>query len=255
MICGLPVHPISQHQLIEAMITRAKRGIRTSVHYLNAHTFALSENDPDFRRILATSDLLYADGMGVVWAGRWLGHQIPERLSAADYFETFCRRCAEEELSVYLLGGSAGVSETAAEVLVSRVPALSIAGTQEGYFSDQQGNRVIDDINASGADLVVVGMGSPRQESWLAGHARDLKVPVRWAVGALLDYFADRERRAPRWLCRCGGEWVYRLMQNPTKRWRRYLVGNSRFLWSVTRQFAGNCHRRRFATMDTGRSG
>ena len=103
-ICGFPVRPISQEQLIEQLIARAQGHIRTCVHYLNTHTFNLTTNDPGFRDLLATSDLLYADSMSVVWAGRWLGHRVPERLSAADYFEAFCRRCAREDVSLVLAG-------------------------------------------------------------------------------------------------------------------------------------------------------
>ena len=235
-ICGFPVRPMRQEQLIGAMITRAQRRIRTCVHYLNTHTFSLGLDHASFREIIAASDLLYADGMSVVWAGRWLGRRIPERLSAADYFETFCRRCARENVSLYLLGGSDGVSQAAAAVLAERVPGLNIAGTDRGYFAEEESRSVIQRINASGADVLIVGMGSPRQESWVTRHARDLTVPVRWTVGALFDYFAGREPRAPRWLCRCGGEWIYRLMHNPARHWQRYLVGNTRFLWAVVRE-------------------
>jgi len=254
-ICGFPIRPIRQGQLIDALIARAKGRIRTCAHYLNAHTFDLSLNDAAFREILATADLLYADGMSVVWAGRWLGRRIPERLSAADYFEAFCRRCARENISLYLLGGSDGVSRTAADVLARRVPTLHIAGTHRGYFEEGESNSVIQRINASGADMLVVGMGSPRQESWVARYATELTVPVCWTVGALFDYFAGREPRAPDWLCRCGGEWMYRLMHEPARRWRRYLVGNSRFLWAVLREWIHSSYRHRDTTVRSTQRG
>ena len=254
-VCGLPVRPITQGQLIEALIARARCRIRTCVHYLNTHTFNLAADDPSFREILATSDLLYADGMSVVWAGRWLGHGIPERLSAADYFETFCRRCAQEEVTLFLLGGSAGVSQAAADVLTARMPALRIVGTHEGFFTDRETDRVLDQINASRADVLIVGMGSPRQEAWVARNSHRLDVPVCWSVGALLDYFTDREPRAPRWLCQYGGEWLYRLAHRPRQRWRRYSVGNLRFLWTVMRTWAAGSHGGRPTAIETVRSG
>jgi N-acetylglucosaminyldiphosphoundecaprenol N-acetyl-beta-D-mannosaminyltransferase len=111
-------------------------------------------------------------------------------------------------MSLYLLGGWDGVSRAAAEALTRRVPTLHIAGTDGEYFAEEESRSVIERINASGADVLVVGIGSPRQESWVTRHAADLTVPVRWtvgAVGALFDYFTGRGARAPGWLCRCGG--------------------------------------------------
>jgi N-acetylglucosaminyldiphosphoundecaprenol N-acetyl-beta-D-mannosaminyltransferase len=254
-ICGFPVRPIRQGELIDALIVHARRGIRTSAHYLNTHTFNLSRRDPAFREVLATSDLLYADGMSVVWAGRWLGHPIPERLSAADYFEAFCRRCAREQVALYFLGGVDGVSRSAADALAARIPGLRVAGTCGGYFAPDESRQIVERINASHADVLVVGMGSPQQESWVAHHREDIAVPVRWTVGALFDYFADREPRAPGWLCRCGGEWVYRLLHKPAERWRRYLVGNSRFAWAVMKAWATGDVNRRPARGRLARSG
>ena len=236
-ICGLPVRPVSRGQFIGTLVERAKQGIRTRVHYLNAHTFNLACDQRGFRQILTTSDLLYADGMSVVWAGRWLGRRIPERLSAADYFTTFCQQCAAKGVSVFLLGGAEGVSQATAWWLTRQIPTLRVAGTHWGYFSEDQTQSVIELINESGADVLVVGMGSPCQEKWVARYADALRVPVRWTVGALFDYFADREPRAPQWMCRCGGEWIYRLLSRPRERWRRYLVGNPRFLWLVFQEW------------------
>ncbi|UCD30076.1 MAG: WecB/TagA/CpsF family glycosyltransferase, partial [Planctomycetota bacterium] len=181
-------------------------------------------------------DLLYADGMSVVWAGRWLGYRIPERLTAADYFETFCRRCAKENVSLYLLGSWDGISQTAANVLAASVPALKITGTHHGYFKEENSTSLVNRINDVCPDILVVGMGSPLQESWVNRHTNEIEAPVIWTVGALFDYFARHEPRAPQWLCRCGGEWIYRLMQNPTQRWKRYLVGNIKFVWRLLQE-------------------
>jgi len=243
LICGLPIRPLDQQQLIETLITRAQRRIRTCVHYLNTHTFNISTENANFYKILTTSDLLYADGMSVVWAGRWLGHRIPERLSAADYFELFCRRCANENVKLFLLGGLDGVSETTAEYMAGRVPALQIAGTHHGYFKEEDSPKLVNRINASGADILLIGMGSPRQEAWVARYAESLTIPVLWTVGALFDYFARAEPRAPQWLCRCGAEWVYRLFHRPNERWKRYLFGNTRFLWRVLQEWVAGTPR------------
>jgi N-acetylglucosaminyldiphosphoundecaprenol N-acetyl-beta-D-mannosaminyltransferase len=202
------------------------------VHYLNAHVFNLARQDREFRRLLSQCDLLYADGISVVWAARLLGYSIPERLTAADYFAEFCGACAAQSLSVFLVGGAAGVAEVAADRLVRGIPGLQVAGTSHGYLSPRDSAELVRRINDSGADVLVVGMNSPNQEQWLHRYGWDLEVPVRWSVGALLDYFSGVERRAPEWVCRFGGEWLFRMMVNPSRRWRRYTLGNASFaLW------------------------
>ncbi len=244
-ICGLPVRPVDLRQLLDALVGRARQGRRTRAHYLNAHTFNLTLDRPEFRQILATCELLYADGMSVVWASRWLGRPLPQRLSAADYFETFAQRCAAAQVSVFLLGGQAGVADAAATTLKKRVSGLKIAGTHDGYFQETDSEAVVTRISAARPDILLVGLGSPRQEEWIERWHEQLEVPVCWSVGALFDYFAEREPRAPQWLCRHGGEWIFRLMHRPSERWRRYLVGNARFVWAVLNEGRKGHHRPR----------
>jgi N-acetylglucosaminyldiphosphoundecaprenol N-acetyl-beta-D-mannosaminyltransferase len=232
-ICGFPVRPLDQQQLINTLLIRARNNIQTTVHYLNAHTFNLAQQDPEFHKNLTTSDLLYADGISVVLAGRLLGQPLPQRLTAADYFETFCRQCARMNLSLFLLGGASGVSEKTAQALTERIENLQVKGTHKGYFDDNQSPAIVKNINDSGANILIVGMGSPKQEKWLAANRNHLTIPLRWSVGALMDYFANRELRAPQWLCRIGGEWLFRLIHRPGQRWRRYLLGNARFAYYV----------------------
>src|SRR5262245_21837153 len=119
-------------------------------------------------------------------------------MTAADYFTDFAARCAKRGLSLYLLGGQAEIAQRAADELTSGIPALRIAGAHGGYFDDGDASaRLIDQINDSNADALILGMGSPRQERWLAENASRLRPPLRWCVGALFDYLAGREPRAP----------------------------------------------------------
>ncbi len=232
---GLPVVPLTRDELIEALVTRAKSRARTTVHYLNAHVFNLSRRNPELKQLLADCDLLYADGISIAWAARLMGYTIPGRLTSADYFGEFCVRCAARELSLFLMGGSAGVADVAADRLTRRIPGLRIAGTSHGYLSGRESAELAGRVRDSGADVLIVGMSSPTQERWIHEYGPLTGVPVQWAVGALLDYMAGAERRAPEWLCRCGCEWFFRLVVNPRGRWRRYLLGNARFAgWVAT---------------------
>jgi len=234
-ICGFPVRPLDQQQLINTLLIRARNNIQTTVHYLNAHTFNLAQQDPEFHKNLTTSDLLYADGISVVLAGRLLGQPLPQRLTAADYFETFCRQCARMNLSLFLLGGASGVSEKTAQALTERIENLQVKGTNVIVlpFTQEETTKMVEAVNAFEPDVLFIGMTCPKQEKWLAANRNHLTIPLRWSVGALMDYFANRELRAPQWLCRIGGEWLFRLIHRPGQRWRRYLLGNARFAYYV----------------------
>jgi len=235
-VLGFRVADLNIESLIELMIERAAAGLPTNVAYLNAHTANLAAADPAFASALRSSDVLYADGMSVVWAAQLLSRRRLQRMTAADYFTDFAARCAKRGLSLYLLGGQAEIAQRAADELASGIPALRIAGAHAGYFDDGAASaRLIDQINDSNADALILGMGSPRQERWLAENAPRLRPPLRWCTGALFDYLAGREPRAPRWLCHLGGEWFFRLLTDPRGKWRRYLVGNPQFAGRVLR--------------------
>jgi N-acetylglucosaminyldiphosphoundecaprenol N-acetyl-beta-D-mannosaminyltransferase len=232
-LLGYEVADLVSEEFVELLVERAAADLPISVAYLNAHTFNLALDDAALADALRRCDVLYADGQSVVWASRRLGRPLTERMTAADTFPIFARRAAGRGLSLYLLGGRPGAASLAAERLVAAYPTLSIAGVHDGYFADAQTNRVVDQVNGSNAAALIVGMGSPRQELWLVENAARLRPPLRWCVGALFDYLAGREPRAPQWLCRVGGEWLFRLLADPTGKWRRYLVGNPRFAWHV----------------------
>lgn len=234
-VLGLPIRPLRQAGLIDLLVKRARFAIPTTVCYANAHTVNLACKDETFRAALSSSDVLYADGASVIWASRWSEQRLPERMTSADYFPRFARRCAEHGLSLYLLGGREGITERASERLRGEIPDLSISGTHHGHFSAESSEAVVAEINAARPDVLAIGMSSPRQEYWLAEHANALNVPVRWCVGALFDYLAGVERRAPAWLCDMSGEWLFRLLVDPVGKWRRYLIGNPLFVWNTFR--------------------
>jgi len=238
-VLGLPIRPLRVRGLIDLLARRARAGLRTTACYANAHTVNLACRDAAFRTLLRRSDVLYADGASVVWASRWATRRLPERMTAADYFGDFAARCAEDGLSLFLLGGRPGVAEKAAGRLQAATRGLRIVGTQHGYFSPAESDRIVEAINAASPDVLAVGLSSPRQERWLADYGGSLRVPVRWCVGALFDYWAGVEQRGPAWLCRMGGEWLFRLWADPAGKWRRYLIGNPLFVLNTIRWCLG----------------
>lgn len=232
-VMGMPLWALDRSGLIDLLVDRALTRVSSRVCYVNAHSWCLARRDPAFYEVLATADILYADGMSLVWASRLLGVPLPARLSSADYIEDFARTCARRGAAVFLLGGLDGVADRAARRLVAKVPELRVAGTCGGYFDLTDSGRVIDQINDARPDLLLVGMGSPRQEQWSAEHRDALSAPVIWSVGALFDYLAGVERRAPQWMCRSGLEWVFRLAMDPLGKGKRYLVENPLFAGSL----------------------
>jgi exopolysaccharide biosynthesis WecB/TagA/CpsF family protein len=240
---GLPIGRWTEGELTEAVCDAARGKHPLFVTYLNAHNVNVSARDSRYVATLARADVVYADGMSVVWASRLLaGRGLPERVNAGDFFPAFCRACAGRGLSLYLLGSEPRVSSRCANRLCSTVPGLRIAGATDGFWGRggefESEERLIESIRRAGPDILLVGLGVPRQELWAERHAADLGVPVIWCVGALFEYYGGRRARAPVWMRRLGLEWAFRLALEPRRLARRYLLGNAEFLWRVAREYA-----------------
>jgi N-acetylglucosaminyldiphosphoundecaprenol N-acetyl-beta-D-mannosaminyltransferase len=247
-ILGVPVACLSRAGLLDTVGAWISQPQPRTVAYVNAHCMNLAYADADYRRMLNQADLVYPDGVGVVWAGRFLSglHRcsIPAmtKLTGADWLGDFCARAAQQGWRLYFLAGKAGVAQQAARQLQAQYPGLTVVGTHHGYISSNNmdvsdGNitdiHVINKINASRAQVVLVGIGVPLQEKWVSLHRSQIEAPVCWTVGALFDYVAGIERRVPTWMNAAGFEWLWRLAMNPRGKWRRYLLGNPLFVARV----------------------
>ncbi len=213
---------------------------RATVTFVNPDCLNTACEDADYRAILSRAAMVLPDGIGIRMAARWHSVAVRENLNGTDMFPRLCERAAFTGTSIYLLGARPGVAEEAAAEMVRRYPRLRIAGTQHGYFDITEERQIVREINDSGADILLVAFGVPRQEKWLARHADDLTVPVRMGVGGLFDFYSGRIPRAPMWIREMGFEWVWRLCREPRRMWRRYVIGNPRFLirvWRGTHQY------------------
>jgi N-acetylglucosaminyldiphosphoundecaprenol N-acetyl-beta-D-mannosaminyltransferase len=208
------------------------------VMYVNAHVLNQSLEQPALRTALNEADLVYCDGYGVRLAAKALEVQIPHRMTGADWIWDFAGLCEAMGLSIYLLGSEPGYAAEAAERLGARHPGLRIAGAHHGYFEvgSAHDERVLEDINDRRPDILLVGMGTPKQELWVQRNAARLEVGVLWTVGALFDYVSGHTPRAPGWLADNGLEWIFRLAIEPQRMWRRYLLGNPVFVSRVLEQ-------------------
>lgn len=235
-VLGFDLYNGTRDGLVETLLRAAVNspaGFRAG--YLNAAQSNLAEDDPAFASQLRAINLLYADGQSIIWASRWLGEPLPERLSAADFIGEFLIRAAQRGVSLALLGGHPGSAGEFARYWRLRIPSLEIRYEHDGFFAQREEPSILTAIEEIGADIVLVGMGAPRQEAFVARAVASGGPRVWWCVGALFEYGDWGRRRAPRWMRRYGLEWAFRLAQEPRRLAGRYLLGNPRFVLRALR--------------------
>ncbi len=214
-----------------AIIGLAKEKQTRTVFYLNAHCVNVSFEDSEYKHILQAADLVYADGQSIVWAARFLGVPLPGRASMGDFFDDMLKSLKKEEISVYLLGGREDTVKETESVLKAK--KLKVVGCRHGFFDKSEEIEIIKEINILCPDILLVGMGVPRQEKWIQEHLDELNTGLCWAIGAAFDWLSGQRKRAPRFIINCGLEWLYRLCQQPKELWKRYLVGNFMFIYRI----------------------
>jgi N-acetylglucosaminyldiphosphoundecaprenol N-acetyl-beta-D-mannosaminyltransferase len=203
---------------------------------LNGAIVVAMQDDDELRESIVGADLLVADGQSVVWAARLLGRPLPARVAGIDLMHRTIELAERRGYSIYILGARQEVLERAVERLTADHPDLKIAGYRNGYFDDSEDPAVAAAIRESGADILFVAIGSPRKEYFLGRYGRGLAVPYVMGVGGSIDVVAGVARRAPMWMQRVGLEWAFRLVQEPRRLFRRYLVTNARFIAFVARE-------------------
>jgi exopolysaccharide biosynthesis WecB/TagA/CpsF family protein len=206
------------------------------VAHANVHTVNLAHDDGAYRTALQDADLVLNDGKGVMMGAAILGTPFPEDLNGNFFTPLLLRRAAERGWSVFFYGARPGVAERAAAELRRELPDLDIVGVRDGFTPPGQEEELLQAIRDSGAALLLVGLGNPRQELWLHRYLDKTGARIGSGVGAFFDFQAGAIRRAPEWMNRCGMEWLYRLMLEPGRLWHRYVVGNPAFLWRVVRE-------------------
>lgn len=235
-ILGVPVHALSKDELLLQVAEWCQQSTPRTVTYANAHCINLAQELPVYRAALQAADLVYSDGIGVVWAARWLAATRLEKITGRHWIGDLCALAVERHLRLYLLGGQVGVASQAGRVLQARFPGLDVVAARDGFFTGMDESAVFAEIAALRPHIVLVGMGAPRQELWLAANRTKVQAPVCWAVGALFDLVAGIEPAVPTWMNRLALEWLWRFVVDPGGKWRRYLLGNPLFILRVARK-------------------
>jgi|LSQX01.2.fsa_nt_gb N-acetylglucosaminyldiphosphoundecaprenol N-acetyl-beta-D-mannosaminyltransferase len=239
-ILGIPIHQLTRKELLQLLKERLQQRLTTWLVTVNAELVVRAGDDPKVASALQKADLLVADGAGVVWAARTLGGVELERLPGVEIAEELVKWAAEAGLKVYFLGAEPGVAEAAAMELRYRYPGLLTAGCRHGYFTQAEEQYILEEIKGAGPDILLVALGAPRQELWLAEHQRELAVPVAVGVGGSFDVWAGRVKRAPAWMGDAGLEWLFRLIIQPRR--ARRMLALPRFVQQVLRRkYTGRC--------------
>lgn len=199
----------------------------------NAHMLTIARTDSHFGQVLKNAALVVPDGMPLVWTQKLNGFANAQRVSGPDLMLQLCKIAEKENLSIYLLGASPNTLELLSDNLLKYFPSLTIAGMHSPAHLPEQpqlDQGLVERINQSGASMLFVGLGCPKQEYWCANHAPSLNA-VAIGVGAAFDFHAGTKKRPPLWVQQSGLEWLYRLLSEPRRLWKRYLVTNTAFIY------------------------
>jgi N-acetylglucosaminyldiphosphoundecaprenol N-acetyl-beta-D-mannosaminyltransferase len=204
--------------------------------FINAHCFNIAQKNESYKNSLLEADLVFNDGVGIDLAARIGTVNLKANLNGTDLIPEIIELCGKINKNIYLLGGKPGIAEKAKEKIEENFPGIRIKGVHSGYFDELKETHIIEEINQLNIDLLVVGMGVPRQELWLQRNKDKLsKVKLGIAGGAIIDFMSGNIKRAPTWMRKLKIEWVYRLWLEPRRMWQRYLIGNIVFFWHIAR--------------------
>lgn len=233
-VLGMRFHALDFATAVEELLdlahgARCAYAVTANVDHLVRYT-----KQPELHYLYEQADLVLADGTPLVWASRLLGAPLPERVAGSDLFPALCARAAEDGLSVFLFGGAPGTADAATEIMRKRHPRLCVTGTycpSYGFEDDPaECKRIVATIRAARPDILFVGLGSPKQEQWIVANKDACGAKLNLGVGISFSFACGQVKRAPRWMRRAGLEWAHRLLQEPHRLWRRYLVRDLAFL-------------------------
>lgn len=240
-IGGVPMDPVTLGGAVARIVELSASGNGGTVFTPNVDHIVVASESESFRRAYEEVSLSLVDGTPVFWASKLLGTPLPEKVSGSDLFEPLVERAAREGIPIFLMGGQPGVGARAAENLTRRYPGLRIVGlsaprlSADGILEDEAGE--IERLRASGARLIFVACGAPKSELWSARMRAVLAPAVLVCVGAAIDFAAGTAQRAPAWLSKVGLEWAYRLVREPRRLARRYLLRDPKFFVILARQW------------------
>ncbi|WP_157456734.1 WecB/TagA/CpsF family glycosyltransferase [Carnobacterium maltaromaticum] len=229
-LLGSQLDSLTMNETLEVIDTLIKNRIPIQHVVINASKINLMGKNEWLKTIINDCPLINADGQSIVWAGRFLGYKIPERVAGIDLFDKLVEKAAGDGLRVYYFGGEETVVRKVIQVHQELYPQLKIAGFRNGYFKESESSVIAQEISASKADILFVAFSSPKKEFWIHKYKEQMNIPFSMGVGGSFDVIAGKTKRAPRWMQKLGLEWFYRFIQEPRRMFKRYIIGNILFL-------------------------
>lgn len=230
---GVKFDLVTMEEALERIARIIEQHNLTQYVGVNVAILVMAQRDKELRNILNSCKFITADGLGILWGAKLLGIHIPERVPAVDLMLNLMPIAEKKGYRMFFLGASGKVIKKAVEKCKSQYPDLQIAGYHSGYFKKEEEEKIVEEIINSKADILCVGMPSPEKELFIRKNLQRMNIPFAMGVGGTFDVIAEKVKRAPIWMQKMGMEWIYRLLQEPRKMWKRYLVTNSKYAWML----------------------
>ena len=224
------VNAVSMDESIDYVERIIKERIPTQHVVINALKINLMEADPKLAEIVNACPLINADGASVVWAAKRLGIPLKERVTGCDMFQNLVRVAAEKGYKIFLFGAKEEVVTKVKSIYEKQYPGIQIVGYRNGYFTEKDEPEIVKQMHDSGADMMFVAFSSPKKEYWVNKYLNEIGIPFVMGVGGSFDIVAGVTERAPKWFQEHGLEWFYRFIQEPQRMWKRYIIGNTKFV-------------------------
>lgn len=228
-LLGSPLDCLTMNETLEIIDYLIKNKIPIQHVVINASKINLIKKNEWLKTIISDCPLINADGQSIVWAARFLGYKIPERVTGIDLFVKLVEKAAKDGLRVYYFGGEEEIVKKVVQIHLKMYPHIKIAGFRNGYFKESESSEIAQEICDSEADILFVAFSSPKKEFWIHKYKEQMNVPFSMGVGGSFDVIAGKTKRAPHWMQKFGLEWFYRFIQEPRRMFKRYIIGNIQF--------------------------
>ena len=235
-IFGCHVAALNMQETVNEIEKRIVGKIKTQHVVINAGKVVLMDKDEKLKNIIKNCPIINADGQSIVWASKILKKPVPERVAGIDLMEELIKLSAKKGYRVYFFGAKEEVVTKVVDTYKDKYKDLQVAGYRNGYFTEADMPEIVEDMKNSNADILLVAFSSPNKEYWLEENMDKINIPFCMGVGGSFDVVAGKTVRAPKWMQKSGLEWFYRFLQEPKRMWKRYLVGNSKFIAITMRE-------------------
>lgn len=230
-LLGTDIWPMTMKDVVMECDTRIENKKPLLIGVVNVAKLVNARKNAELKDSLEEADFIVADGLPVVWLSRLCGKPLPERVAGIDIMTELLKLADKKNYGVYFLGAKSEVVIRVVEWTTENFPGVRISGYQDGYFRPEQENKVAEQIRESRADILFVAITPPKKEIFLRKYSEMMEVPVCHGVGGSFDVVAGKTKRAPKWMQKCALEWLYRVIQEPKRMWKRYFLTNSEFIW------------------------